>query len=166
MRVLHFVLPDLAKRETRSVTILGDEEIPDGMYHLFESYCDERGCDCRRVMFSVVSERTHEIAATVSHAIEVMPGWATDEMDRAYLDPLNPQSDIAEALLGQVEAILRDEEYEARLLRHYCEFKTALGDTVPEIAPGITVRRAAPKVGANDPCPCGSGKKYKRCCRT
>jgi preprotein translocase subunit SecA len=26
------------------------------------------------------------------------------------------------------------------------------------------VRRAAPKVGRNDPCPCGSGKKYKQCC--
>ena len=24
--------------------------------------------------------------------------------------------------------------------------------------------RAGPKVGRNDPCPCGSGKKYKRCC--
>ena len=21
-----------------------------------------------------------------------------------------------------------------------------------------------PKVGRNDPCPCGSGKKYKKCC--
>ena len=28
----------------------------------------------------------------------------------------------------------------------------------------ITVRRTAPKVGRNDPCPCGSGKKYKQCC--
>jgi hypothetical protein len=27
------------------------------------------------------------------------------------------------------------------------------------------VRRAGPKVGPNAPCPCGSGKKYKRCCR-
>jgi uncharacterized protein len=25
-------------------------------------------------------------------------------------------------------------------------------------------RRPAPKVGRNEPCPCGSGKKYKRCC--
>jgi preprotein translocase subunit SecA len=28
----------------------------------------------------------------------------------------------------------------------------------------IPVRRDAPKVGRNDPCPCGSGKKYKACC--
>lgn len=29
---------------------------------------------------------------------------------------------------------------------------------------GQTVRRDGPKIGRNDPCPCGSGKKYKRCC--
>ena len=27
-----------------------------------------------------------------------------------------------------------------------------------------TVKRTQPKVGRNDPCPCGSGKKYKKCC--
>ncbi len=27
----------------------------------------------------------------------------------------------------------------------------------------LTVRREGPKIGRNDPCPCGSGKKYKKC---
>ncbi len=26
------------------------------------------------------------------------------------------------------------------------------------------VRRESPKIGRNDPCPCGSGKKFKKCC--
>lgn len=30
--------------------------------------------------------------------------------------------------------------------------------------PRQTYTREAPKVGRNDPCPCGSGKKYKKCC--
>ena len=33
----------------------------------------------------------------------------------------------------------------------------------PEQEEGKTVRRDQPKVGRNDPCPCGSGKKYKKC---
>ena len=33
----------------------------------------------------------------------------------------------------------------------------------PPAAPA-TIRRDAPKIGRNDPCPCGSGKKYKKCC--
>ncbi len=27
-----------------------------------------------------------------------------------------------------------------------------------------TMKRESPKVGRNDPCPCGSGRKYKKCC--
>ncbi|MCB1129860.1 MAG: SEC-C domain-containing protein, partial [Verrucomicrobiae bacterium] len=27
-----------------------------------------------------------------------------------------------------------------------------------------TPRRAAPAVGRNEPCPCGSGRKFKKCC--
>jgi SEC-C motif-containing protein len=30
--------------------------------------------------------------------------------------------------------------------------------------PQEPVKRADPKIGRNDPCPCGSGKKYKKCC--
>jgi preprotein translocase subunit SecA len=29
--------------------------------------------------------------------------------------------------------------------------------------PAVTIRRETPKVGRNDPCPCGSGKKFKNC---
>lgn len=29
---------------------------------------------------------------------------------------------------------------------------------------GFTARKTGKKVGPNDPCPCGSGKKYKKCC--
>ncbi len=41
---------------------------------------------------------------------------------------------------------------------------TSSAPAEPEIQlPKVTVRREAPKVGRNDPCPCGSGKKYKNC---
>ncbi len=37
--------------------------------------------------------------------------------------------------------------------------------THPEAQSGdTTFKRDTPKVGRNDPCPCGSGKKYKQCC--
>jgi len=38
----------------------------------------------------------------------------------------------------------------------------ALGAPVP--APPPVERRSAEKVSRNDPCPCGSGRKYKKCC--
>ncbi|NIQ01857.1 MAG: hypothetical protein GWM98_05475, partial [Nitrospinaceae bacterium] len=36
------------------------------------------------------------------------------------------------------------------------------GDSAEGAKPA-TVRREEKKVGRNDPCPCGSGKKYKKC---
>ena len=35
--------------------------------------------------------------------------------------------------------------------------------TLPQQMRGNTVRNAAPRPGRNDPCPCGSGRKYKHC---
>ena len=42
-------------------------------------------------------------------------------------------------------------------------------DLLPEVprktlATGNTMRRAVARIGRNEPCPCGSGKKYKHCC--
>lgn len=33
----------------------------------------------------------------------------------------------------------------------------------PKGPPQEPIRRAEPKVGRNDPCPCGSGRKHKKC---
>ena len=38
------------------------------------------------------------------------------------------------------------------------------GAAPEEVKKQETVRRQTPKVGRNDDCPCGSGKKYKNCC--
>ena len=44
--------------------------------------------------------------------------------------------------------------------------RQAVGSAMNQHSQGnnVTVRRTVPKVGRNDPCPCGSGKKYKNCC--
>jgi len=42
--------------------------------------------------------------------------------------------------------------------------EAAQGGGETEDGKGVTVRREGKKVGRNDPCPCGSGKKYKKCC--
>lgn len=39
------------------------------------------------------------------------------------------------------------------------EWKYVAGNIITE-----TVKRDGAKIGRNDPCPCGSGKKYKKCC--
>ena len=48
----------------------------------------------------------------------------------------------------------------SQFVREAGEWKFADGELVGE----SPVVREEPKVGRNDPCPCGSGKKYKKCC--
>ena len=44
---------------------------------------------------------------------------------------------------------------------HHANYEEALGIREPETP--ATIERVEPKVGRNDACPCGSGKKYKHC---
>jgi len=46
---------------------------------------------------------------------------------------------------------------------HHADYDEALGTDQATEKPQQPVERQAPKVGRNDPCPCGSGKKYKHC---
>lgn len=61
--------PDLAERETLTLTILDDAELPAGDYALIELYCDEPGCDCRRMFCWVLSSQTSEVVAIIAY------GW-------------------------------------------------------------------------------------------
>jgi hypothetical protein len=151
------------------------DEIPPGHYGMVEFYCPDPACECRRVMLNVV-EKAHpdRSLASISYGFD-----REDEDAGPYLDPFNPQCSYAEQLLQLVEeVILSDSDYVARLERHYALVKLAAADprhpaypelqTVvredAEIFPLLRPRKRTPRIGRNDPCPCGSGKKYKQCC--
>ena len=84
-------------------------------------------------------------------------------LDRAYIDQHIPSILLfsSEELLQQRLAMSNEEtikhqqmiEYEAiKVYQHFYMLRTQ-----PEV-------NDTPKVGRNDPCPCGSGKKFKKCC--
>ena len=57
------------------------------------------------------------------------------------------------------------EDYEARLEARRAKQQKLMtrGPAKKEAQKPQTVKRQGTKVGRNDPCPCGSGKKYKKC---
>ena len=46
---------------------------------------------------------------------------------------------------------------------HHANYEEALGIAGSTERPGKPIETFGPKVGRNDACPCGSGKKYKHC---
>ncbi len=139
--MFHQYFPEVAKTETRSVTVLreSDYDLPAGSYGFLEMYCNEPGCDCRRVFFCVVPEKSNRIEAYITY------GWEKPNYYRKWLgfdDPhaisdlkgpaLNvgsPQSRLAPALLNLFrETLMRDEDYLARVKRHYFMFRAKIDE--------------------------------------
>ena len=63
--------------------------------------------------------------------------------------------------LGYDEMVKTQQSIAANARKIHAYWLERRGDHAPVAQP---VRRNAPRVGRNDPCPCGSGKKYKKCC--
>ncbi|HXI01671.1 MAG TPA: preprotein translocase subunit SecA [Candidatus Saccharimonadales bacterium] len=66
-------------------------------------------------------------------------------------------------LLFHLEPISEQEQREAAIRRQRARERQLIFSAPPKEAPAPVKRKTAAKVGRNDPCPCGSGKKYKRC---
>jgi hypothetical protein len=132
----HDRFPEIAQRETRSVTVLrkNDFGLPTGDYGFLEMFCDEPGCDCRRVFFYVVSSRRMDLEAVIAYGWEtrefyaqwLRSGNARDiaDLQGPILNLFSPQSRLAPALLDLFEKVLlRDRAYIDRVKEHYRIFR-------------------------------------------
>ena len=73
---------------------------------------------------------------------------------RPYKEPMSDEQ-REKLLVGAAAGVMRIYKYFRR--RH------PLAD-IPLDPGNSTYRRFVPKTGRNEPCPCGSGKKFKNCC--
>jgi hypothetical protein len=84
------------------------------------------------------------------------------DLDRGHLRPAEPPfTDVAEAIRWW--ACFENDRRSASVPRPRPQ---PVPPPVPDLGQGVLPKphRAPPKVGRNEPCPCGSGKKYKKCC--
>jgi preprotein translocase subunit SecA len=180
MVAFHTLFPDVAETEGRAVTPFEDKDLPSQTFLFLEAFCAVPNCDCRRVILNVIDAGSSEHVTTINYAFEP-PESPDDDLGQMFLDLLNPQSQFSGAFLDLFKGMIAsDRDYHRRLVRHYTMWKTVIDDpTHPDhekIPQAVTddgvlakqepIRRSGPKIGANDPCPCGSGRKYKKCCRT
>ncbi len=90
------------------------------------------------------------------------------EVERDILDSEGPPLvkirlvDSAAAELARWDAFAPEPDFRAPVPNYLPPAESILLPPEPYIPPQPIVK--GPKIGRNDPCPCGSGKKYKKCC--
>ena len=72
--------------------------------------------------------------------------------------------DVLQKVFRVVITHTTEEDYQARLEARRQREAQQMHMGAPAKEKQKTVRRSDKKVGRNDPCPCGSGKKFKKCC--
>ncbi len=94
--------------------------------------------------------------------------WA-EESEWLGLEVLSTEAGGADDQEGMVEfiATYRDRGGVIRRYHERSRFQREQGNwyfVEGKLVPPKTEVHQGPKVGRNDPCPCGSGRKYKKCC--
>lgn len=111
--------------------------------------------------------KTHDPSTRSSHDEEAARAWA-ESAEWMGLEILSTEAGGANDERGEVEFIARyrneDGEQEHREISEFRKHHGAWYFTSGKVLGLQPVRRDSPKVGRNDPCPCGSGKKFKKCC--
>ena len=133
------------------------EVLLDGKtYAVSDFYCVEPGCACEEVRISFWLERSSDKELEDVGDVWVNPTMPTAAQLHAH-GPMRP-------LLERLWGAFRDEHPVTALL---VQRRARMRELAPEIHRlfGKPAPAKLGKVGANEPCPCGSGKKYKRCCK-
>ncbi len=167
--------PEIAEKETRVITSIADSRLPAGGYVLIDAYCNDTDCDCRRVFFNVMCEETGKLMAVIAYGWESPKFYAKwfggsdpkiiKELKGPILNAASPQSKLAPVLLKAIEEYaINDKQYMERIKRHYRMFRD-LVDKEGKKKQSVTQTHGKKiKISRNELCPCGSGKKYKKCC--
>ena len=135
-----------------------------GDFNEFYAYADERYFEDtpqREALVGFLMKTfgdSRKTAEGVADEIQcsIVEGDSADEIaDRFAIDFPNP--DTARRKVAEIEELVGAVQDNMRLADYNGNTFSALPPARPEV-------RTAPKIGRNDPCPCGSGLKYKKCC--
>jgi uncharacterized protein YchJ len=109
------------------------------------------------------------ILADTTSLVEAVHGWA----DAIVANGMNPKYwGMGKSFMMQARADGIDTENQQALQLYMAEYNLRQlkakhsGDSAAprDFSPNIPIVQHSSKIGRNEPCPCGSGKKYKKCC--
>jgi hypothetical protein len=143
------------------------EAFPDDLNFLLEyqgaifwandMYCINPGCPCQTVLIAFC--QVHD-----KSRMEEM-GTVPIHLGRWQVEGIDPQMGNEKKLRSLWELLRKRPGLKLTLQERRRESR-AIGREIVRMGRGKAMEKPLPKLkaGRNDPCPCGSGKKYKNCC--
>lgn len=131
-------------------------EVNDKNYYIYDQYCMNPSCNCDDVILIYTESKNKDSEFAIRLSLKKKKYEILDiyGISRRQVDEL-----VKDSLEDSGEAI-------DLLKKRYKEMKEAgkavLKGEKEKNGSVIKMREETPK--RNDPCPCGSGKKYKKCC--
>jgi hypothetical protein len=147
-----------------------DPGLPENiLYMVVEFYCENSDCDCQSLVADVMALNENkgiipEILAQISY------DWSS-KATRCYpeLTEHSPKTPLALSLLAAYKNLIHTDRYQARIRDQYVRVKKLASERELALERDFKKNplekiKFIKQIGRNDPCPCGSGKKYKKCC--
>jgi len=179
----HTVMDQINKirSQIRFKGIIEDKVIGDSLISYLahkEEPVEYPGCDCDECL----EEWVEDTMGYLNYKMEIVDDFKRFEkqilhLKKNYSDFYDISLEFFDQLFDTKKRAALKQEIERELIKFVNKYKPILytileergEDTdflehVPTFVPGVASVRSEPKVGRNEPCPCGSGKKYKRCC--
>lgn len=123
----------------------------------WKRYCDAAGISMGRAITALID---HELVSvfveSAGSEVPILAGRAEEQ-----LAAREAQIDAREREVKEAEDRIRRQDERLRLWEDQLEAREQQAELATKLASRPT--KADAKVGRNEPCPCGSGSKYKRC---
>ena len=130
--------------------------VPPAKWSTWRRYCDMVGISMGRAIVTLIDNELRGVFG--ESTVDEVPIFAARAEER--LTTREAQVDACESAVKRAEEHLRTR---TERLRH-CEAQLEARELLADLASNLAPRpKANAKVGRDDPCPCGSGSKYKRC---
>jgi len=113
------------------------------------------------------SRRDIETKQAIRELLDSLPKDILDELNAGTIDLKD--TSFLDGLVDHISRLsLASPRAGQKILPKIIKLKKLISRSLRESDPAVqvsaTVTRTTARVGRNNPCPCGSGKKYKQCC--
>lgn len=126
-------------------------------YLVDEQYCLDPKCSCKEVALTIIPFKNNKFPVSAQMTIRFNYQKKTWVIINNSHDKLLDLNKIVHGLIEIIPDLcntLKQRHEKCKSLYNNFKRQNVISDVVPKKI----------KIGRNDPCPCGSGKKYKKCC--